>query len=150
MHFLGGKAHRALYSHNSFSYLCSKFLHMKQISLLAAAALLFSLSSCNEYARVQKTQDYDYKYEVAKQYYNEGMYNRAALMLQDVLSMMKGTDRGEESLFLIARCNYNAHNYEAATAYFRKYYQSYPRGMFVEEARYYAGRSLYQQTPTET
>lgn len=108
---------------------------------------LFFVGSCTDYNQVVKTQDYEYKYEAAKQYYAEGQYNRAALLIQDVLSVLKGTDQGEESLYLSGMCNMKAHAYEAASTIFRKYYQTYPRGKYVEEARYNCGLSLYNITP---
>lgn len=114
------------------------------------------LVSCGKYDRIVKTQDYEYKYEAAKQYYAEGQYNRAALLLQDVLSVLKGTEQGEESLYLTALCNMKAKNYESAVTVFRKYYQTYPRGKYAEIARFQCGESLYElvndpkldQTPT--
>ena len=77
-----------------------QILIMKKISIIACMLTLIIATSCADYNRVVKTQDYEYKYEVAKQYYAEGMYNRAALLIQDVLSVLKGTDQGEESLYL--------------------------------------------------
>lgn len=115
--------------------------------VIAATAAALGLSSCGSYSKMMKTTDYVYKYEMAKQYYVEGQYNRASLLLQDVVSLLKGTDKGEESLFLLGMSNYRAHAYDAAVAYFKKYYQSYPKGTFTEEARYYSGRSLYMNTP---
>ena len=114
------------------------------------------LVSCGKYDRIVKTQDYEYKYEAAKQYYAEGQYNRAALLLQDVLSVLKGTEQGEESLYLTALCNMKAKNYESAVTAFRKYYQTYPRGKYAEIARFQCAESLYElvndpkldQTPT--
>lgn len=120
---------------------------MKKISLILCAISLLMIASCADYNRVVKTQDYEYKYEAAKQYYAEGQYNRAALLLQDVLSVLKGTDQGEESLYLSALCNMKAHAYETASTIFRKYYQTYPRGKYVEEARFNCGLSLYHITP---
>ena len=61
--------------------------------------------------------------------------------------MLKGTDKGEESLYLMAMANFKARNYDAASSYFKKYYQSYPRGIFAEEAYYHCGKSLYMDTP---
>lgn len=113
---------------------------------LCFLSLLF-VGSCTDYNQVVKTQDYEYKYEAAKQYYAEGQYNRAALLIQDVLSVLKGTDQGEESLYLSGMCNMKAHAYEAASTIFRKFYQTYPRGKYVEEARYNCGLSLYNITP---
>ncbi len=120
---------------------------MKQKLKYLALAAVILMTSCSDYVKLQKTTDYDQKYEAAKEYYAEGLYNRAALFLQDVIAMYKGTDKGEESLFLLAMSNYNARNYDAATVYFRRFYQSYPKGIFSEKARFYCGMSLYNSTP---
>lgn len=100
---------------------------MNKIVLIIYCSIIAFFASCADYNRVVKTQDYEYKYEVAKQYYAEGMYNRAALLIQDILSVLKGTDQGEESLYLSGLCNMKAHSYDAAATIFRKYYQTYLR-----------------------
>ena len=120
---------------------------MNKIVLIIYCSIIAFFASCADYNRVVKTQDYEYKYEVAKQYYAEGMYNRAALLIQDILSVLKGTDQGEESLYLSGLCNMKAHSYDAAATIFRKYYQTYPKGKYVEEARFNCGKSLYMITP---
>ncbi len=121
---------------------------MKKIPfLIPSIAFVLLLAGCGEYTRVQKTTDFEYKYEVAKTLYMEGQYNRASQLLGDVLAILKGTAYGEECLYLLAMCAYNAGDYESAAAYFRKYYQSYPRGLYVQHSRYYSGLSLYKQTP---
>lgn len=108
---------------------------------------LFAATSCNDFNQIIKTQDYEYKYEAAKQYAAEGQYNRSAQLLGDVLSVLKGTEQGEESLYLTALCNMKAHSYEAAAMTFKKYYQTYPRGKFAEVARFNCAKSLYMTTP---
>ncbi|MGM9675866.1 MAG: outer membrane protein assembly factor BamD [Bacteroidaceae bacterium] len=113
------------------------------ICVLAATML----AGCGEYQRVEKVSDIEYKYEVAKAYYMDGHYGRASLLLGDVLAALKATPNGEESLYMLAMCSYQTRDYESAASYFKKYYQSYPKGEFVEHARYYAGMSLYNQTP---
>lgn len=121
---------------------------MKQIyTFLLATFVMFSFLSCTEYAKIQKTQDYMVRYEYAKEMYACGQYDRAALMLQDVIMVLKGTDHGEESLYLSGMTNFRARNYSAAAAYFKKYYQTYPRGKFTEEAQYYSGKSLQENAP---
>lgn len=121
---------------------------MKNLFLLIAClATLLTFGSCAEYNNITKTQDYMYKYEAAKQYYAEGYYNRAATLLQDVLSFLKGTEYGEESLYLTGMAHMNAKGYEAASTVFKKYYQTYPKGKFVEDARYNTGYCLYMTTP---
>lgn len=120
---------------------------MKRAFLYAACAATLLLTSCGDYVKVQKTTDYDYKYEAAKQFYAEGEYNRAALFLQEMITGLKGTDRGEESLFLLGMSSYKSRNYDAATAYFRKYYETYPEGIYTEKAHYYCGMSLFNNVP---
>ncbi|MBQ8051518.1 MAG: outer membrane protein assembly factor BamD [Bacteroidaceae bacterium] len=116
-----------------------------QTSLLLLLSLV--MGACGEYAAVQKTADYEYKYEAAKAYYVEGRYSRAAQLFYDVLGIMKGTANGEESLYLTAMSEYGAKNYEMAHQDFKKYVQTYPKGQFTEPASYYSAMSLYNQTP---
>ena len=109
--------------------------------------MLLGLSSCNEYSYLQKTSDVEYKYDAAKAYYAEGRYGRASELLGSVLASLKGTEYGEESLYLLAMANYKRKDYESAGSYFKKYYQSYPKGTYVELARFYSGYMLYKQAP---
>ncbi len=129
-----------------FSNFAQNFAMRKSVLFVLSFALL-SLTACGDYNNVQKTTDFDYKYEAAKQYFAEGQYNRASLMLQEVITMLKGTDKGEESLFLLGMSSFNARNYDAASAYFRKYYEAYPRGIYTEQARFYCAKALYLNTP---
>lgn len=120
---------------------------MKKITLVLYGIALLAIASCADYNSVVKTQDYEYKYEAAKQYFAEGQYNRSATLLVDVLSVLKGTEQGEESLYLTGLCYMNAKAYDAAATTFRKYYQSYPKGKYAEVARLNCAKSLYKTTP---
>lgn len=114
------------------------------------AALLASVlfSSCaNEFNRVYKTSDFAYKYEYAKECFARGKYTRASTLLQNLVTMKKGTDDGQESLYMLAMAEYCDKDYEGAAATFKKYYSSYPKGNYAESAEFYVGESLYQSTP---
>ena len=108
---------------------------------------LCALVSCSDYNKVLKTSDYGLKYEVAKQSYAEGEYNRASVLLREVIAMLKGTEDGEASLFLLGMSYFKAEDYEAAAEVFKKYYETYPRGIYAEEARFHTGLSLYHNVP---
>ncbi len=123
-----------------------KLYYMKRIFLGLLCGSLF-LASCNEYNQVLKTTNTEYKYEVAKALFVEGQYSKAAQLLSELMAVLKGSVYGEESLYMLAMSEYCSGNVESAAAYFKKYYQSYPKGQFVEEARYYSGRSLYEGVP---
>lgn len=108
---------------------------------------LCALVSCSDYNKVLKTSDYGLKYEVAKQSYAVGEYNRASVLLREVIAMLKGTEDGEASLFLLGMSYFKAEDYEAAAEVFKKYYETYPRGIYAEEARFHTGLSLYHNVP---
>jgi outer membrane protein assembly factor BamD len=57
--------------------------------------------------------------------------------------MLKGSDKAEESLILLANCYYNSKDFDTASQYFKVYYTNYPRGEFAEYARFHSGKSLF-------
>ena len=121
---------------------------MKRIYLsLLLVVLCLSLVSCGEYGLLQKTPDYEYKYEAAKAYLAEGKYSKSATLFYDLLSVMKGTANGEESLFLTAMSEFYGKHYDMAHNDFQKYIKAYPKGIYIEPAYYHSALSLYHQTP---
>ena len=120
---------------------------MKKLVLIAAGFALL-LSSCgNEYNQVLKSGDYNYKYEYAKQCFADGKYSRAVSLLQELVTMKKGSTEGEECLYMLAMSEYGLQDYETASEYFKKYYTSYPKGIYAENAKFYVGESLYMNAP---
>ena len=113
---------------------------------IIVSALL--LTSCaNEFNQVYKTSDYAYKYEYAKECFLRGKYTRAVTLLQDLVTLQKGTDNAQESLYMLGMAQYLGKDYETAATTFKKYYTSYPKGVYAEMAQYYVGQSLYMSTP---
>ena len=117
----------------------------KNILITLLAAIL--LSSCGEYNKLLKSTDYEYKYEAAKNYFAKGQYNRAATLLNELIAILKGTDKAEESLYMLGMSYYNQKDYQTAAQSFVQYYNVYPRGTFAELARFHAGKALYLDTP---
>ncbi len=118
----------------------------KSLMILASVALL--LSSCaGEYNKVFKSDDMDYRYEFAKQCYAEGKYSQAASLLLDLVTMKKGTDDAQESLYMLAMSQYMSMDFESASETFKRYYQTYPKGDYAEAATFYVGQALYESAP---
>lgn len=118
----------------------------KFFPIIIVSAML--LTGCaNEFNQVYKTSDYSYKYEYAKECFMKGKYTRAVTLLQDLVTLQKGTDNAQEGLYMLAMAQYLGKDYESAAATFKKYYSSYPKGVYAEMAQYYVGQSLYMSTP---
>ena len=118
----------------------------RNIFVMAVFSLLL-FASCGEFNNIVKSADYLYRYEAAKQYYADGKYSRAVVLLQDVISVLKGTDKGEESLYLLGMSAYKARDYEAAANFLKKYYETYTNGLYTQDARFYNAMALYKNTP---
>lgn len=118
---------------------------MKKLLILVLTACLFA--SCGEYNKVLTSTDNEYKYEAAKNYFARGKYVKASTLLNDLIVILKGTDKAEESLFMLGMCYYNMRDYQTAAQTFQTYYNTYPRGTYTELARYHASRALYLDTP---
>ena len=116
-------------------------------TLLLLLLMVAVLASCSDYEKLLQSSDYTQRYEAAKQYYYAGSYTKASTLLTDLIAGAKGTDRAEEALFLLGMSAYRDKEYDAAAGYFKKYYETYPRGHYVQEAHFFAGVSLYENTP---
>lgn len=119
----------------------------KTTHLITLIVVMLSLYGCNNYNQLLKTSDLGYKYEAAKEYFADGQYNRASQLLQTMVTTMKGSEKGQEALYLFGLCNYYSGNYEMATSIFRKYYQTYPKGIYAEDAYFHSGLSLMKDAP---
>ena len=120
---------------------------MKKLTLIATCVALLMTSCVNEYNQITKSGDYTLKYEYAKQCYAQGKYSRAVPLLQEVVTMKKGSTEGEECLYMLAMAEFGMKDYETASEYFKKYFSTYPKGRYAENAKYYVGESLFQNAP---
>lgn len=122
-----------------------KQIMKKSLAILFSALLLTGCAT--QFNRVYKSQDNTYRYEYAKQCFAMGKFQQAATLLSDVVTIQKGRSTAQESLYMLGMAQYNNKDYDAASATFRKYFSTYPKGDFAEQASYYIGQSLYESAP---
>lgn len=120
---------------------------MKKNILITFILSLLLTSCAQEYNQVYKSTDHTYKYEYAKECFAKGKYSFAVPLLQDLVTIQKGTDNAQECLYMLAMAEYGLRDYQAASEAFKKYYQTYPNGEYAEIASFYIGQSLYEGTP---
>lgn len=120
---------------------------MKRIYFVLSMFAALVLGCAGEYNKVFKSTDYDYRYEYAKQMFAEGRYVRAAALLQDLITLKKGSSDAQEALYMLAMSEYMSKDYESAAMTFKKYGTSYPKGIYAEQAAFYVGQSLYESAP---
>ena len=114
--------------------------------LVVLLSVMFS-GCASEFSSVYKSADNAYRYEYAKQCFAMGKFSNATVLLSELVTGQKGRTTAQESLYMLGMSQYCNRDYEAASATFKKYFQSYPKGDFAEQASFYIGQSLFQSMP---
>lgn len=122
-------------------------MNMKCILSLSLGLVILLTGCASEFSSVYKTADNVYKYEYAKQCFAMGKFDNAATLLAELVTVQKGKSTAQESLYMLGMAQYCNRDYESASATFRKYYQSYPKGDYAEQASFYIGQSLFESMP---
>lgn len=118
---------------------------MRRIFYICLLAL--TLTACGEYQKAQKSSDYNYKFDYAKRAFENKQYMQAITLLNDCLAVFKGTDKAEESLYLMGMSHYENKDYVSAAEYFKQYYTRFPKGKYAEPARFLSGFAQYKESP---
>lgn len=113
--------------------------------LIISAVLIFS--SCSDYEKLLKSDDFDLKSERAKAYYNEGDYAKALPLLDQLLTVKMGSSEEEEIRYYIAYCYYGQSQFLIASALFKNFFLSFPRSYRAEECLFQSAYSSYLASP---
>lgn len=121
-------------------------MKIRNYSILLVFALLIS-GCASEFNSIYKSSDWNLKYEYAKECYANQKYGRASTLFGEMINITKGTDNAEECLFLYGMSTFQNQDYEAASDIFKKYFATYPKGIYAEYAGFYTGEALYLSSP---
>ncbi len=124
-----------------------RIVNSSLLTFFLAFGLMLGLNGCDSYNKVLKSNDLNYKYEMAKKYYNKGQYYRAQPLLEELLGVYRGTERAEDVYYFYAYCEMNQANYSAASYHFKNFAQSFPRSAKAEEAEFMSAYALSLESP---
>ncbi|MEO9965009.1 MAG: outer membrane protein assembly factor BamD [Reichenbachiella sp.] len=119
-----------------------RFLGNFVLVLVAVLAI-----SCSEFKRLQKSTDWQMKYEAALRYYEEGEYYKASVLFDQVLPIIKGTLDAEKASFYRAYSYFHQRQYILSGSYFKEFARIYSRSDWAIEAAYMSAYSSYLQSP---
>ena len=118
---------------------------MKKYCILIAS--VFLMASCSEYQKLLKSNDYELKYTKAVEYFEKGDYMRANTLFDEITRYFQGSERSEDLLSYIARSYMGQKDYYMAGEYYRLYVRTYPKGKYVQDARFMIGYVFYLESP---
>jgi outer membrane protein assembly factor BamD len=122
------------------------FFRKKTVILLFSIALMSV--ACSEYQKVLKSNDVDYKYTKAIEYYEKDDYLRAYPIFEEIIPLLRGTDKAEVATYYYCYSNYYLSDYYLAGYHFKKFHKTYPTSTHAEEALFMTAYCSYINSPT--
>lgn len=114
---------------------------------LASAFLVVLVSSCNNYNKITKSKDYEYKLAKADEFYSLKKYKIAQQLYEELFPVFKGTLKFEELYFKDAYCFYYMKSYADAENLFKGFLEVFPNSKSAEEVDYMRSYCFYKQSP---
>ena len=105
------------------------------------------LASCGEFYKLEKSTNWDELYEAANRYYQNEDYNKAIILYDKVLPVIRGSEKSELAEFNYAYAHFHTKRYIEAAGYFKSFFDTYNRSPMAEEAFFMHAYSLYLDAP---
>ena len=86
---------------------------------LVFTSFLLAFASCSEYNKVLKSTDMDLKYNKAIEYFGEEDYYKSLTLLEELISLTRGTQRAEDVYYYYAKSHYAVHDYYLGNYYLK-------------------------------
>lgn len=118
-----------------------------KLRLVLPLFVLLLFSSCSEYNRVQKGRNMDAKLDLAIRLYKKGQYFKALPLLEELITIYRGTKKAEETYYYYAYTNYQIGDYESAAFDFENFTRTFPSSEFAEECAYMKAYCFYMSSP---
>jgi outer membrane protein assembly factor BamD len=120
-------------------------MHLYQRLLLVC--LLGISVSCSKFEKLRKSGTDEAKYKAAIEYYNTGKFDKAGLLFEEVIPIIKGSTEQEMATFYQAYCDFHTGQYQTASFHFKHFADTFARSEYAEEATYKSAYSLYKDSP---
>jgi outer membrane protein assembly factor BamD len=121
-------------------------MNMQYKSLLLLLFLAV-FAACGPFNKLEKSSNWEELYNGANRYYQEGEYNKAIILYDKVLPVIKGSEKAEMAEYNYANCHFKTKRYIEAAGYFNNFYRTYNRSPLAEEALFMHAYSLYLDAP---
>ncbi len=108
--------------------------------------LLFLGNACS-FQKLLKSDDYEAKYLMAQQYYDQKDYSHALQLMDQIMPVFKGTDKAQKLAYMYANSYFEQKDYVLASYYFKRYYNNYPQTQQASEALFYSAYCNYLDSP---
>jgi outer membrane protein assembly factor BamD len=107
----------------------------KGTALILLVLLVYLVNSC-KFQKVLKSGEPDAKYEAAIKLYNEKDYSRALQLFDQLMGVMRATEKSQKIYYYYAYCYYYMKDYTLGAYYFKRYSNNFPNTKEAEECMF--------------
>lgn len=120
---------------------------MKNSAKLLLLSLALLMSSCGDYQKVLKSNDPDYKFRRAVEYFEAEKYDQAYPLFDELLVLFRGTEKAAQVYYYYAETSFRQEDYILAAYHFKNFAKTFPNHEKAEEAYFKVGLSHYYESP---
>ena len=120
---------------------------MKKSLLFFCLSLMVFLSSSCKFSKLLKSDDSEKKYAMALQLYSEKDYSRALQLFDQLMGIMRATDKAQKIYYDEAYCYYYSKDYTMASYYFKRFSSNFPNTREAEECTFMSAYCNCQNSP---
>jgi outer membrane protein assembly factor BamD len=120
---------------------------MKKGFLFFCLSLLVFLSTSCTFSKLLKSDDNEKKYATALQLFNDKDYSRALQLFDQLMGVMRATDKAQKIYYDQAYCYYYSKDYTMAAYYFKRFSTNFPNSREAEECTFMSAFCNCQNSP---
>ena len=109
---------------------------IKKHFLLYSILLIVLLNSCNEYQKILKSNDLDFKFDKAVELFQNEEYIKAFPLFDELLLLHRGTDKAEQIYYYYSVSEYEKGNLLSAAHHLNNFANTYRSNIKAEECAY--------------
>ncbi len=120
----------------------------KRVLFFFVTVFMLTAQSCkSKFEKIRLSSANAKKYQEAVKYYDKKDYNKALILLDDLVQRYRGRAEAEDLYYYFAYTNYNLKDYTTARYHFKIFADTYPNSTKAEECRYMAAYCFYLESP---
>jgi outer membrane protein assembly factor BamD len=114
---------------------------------LVLVLVVFGLVACSDMNKVLKSNDFAMKTKRANQYYDAKKYDKAQILYEDIMPVVKGSADYEDLYYRWTYCHYYQKDYLNAENLFKGYVENFPNSARAEECEFMRAYCHYKSSP---
>ena len=134
----------------------TNFKRLKIFKILGFIFVIVLFTSCDGYNKLLKSNDYELKMAKAKEYFDKGQYIKSSQLYEELIPVVKGTDKAEEVYYHYTWSEYNMGDFIISQYHFKNFTKQFPSSKHAEECYfmnaycYYLTSANYKLDQTST